>query len=107
MTSPSAATARAFRIASQDPLEVVQVELYAHGPQWQRRVRLSIGPPGRLVGHGQMFCSVEMAGLLINAMLGSGRQVRVIDRSGPEPVFYRSTDGQAHADERRTPREEQ
>lgn len=102
----TSAAARPQLLRTEPSEDVVQIEFYSHGPQWQRRARFEIGTPGRRVGHGQAFCSVEMAELLTRVFLASGLRCRVIDRSGPEPVFYRSADTQLRADEHETARTE-
>lgn len=93
-------------IAVKDGPEALHMEIYSHGPQWQRRVRFELGTPARRVGHGSAFCSVEMVEILTRLFLACGSPVRIVDRSGPQPVFYRSTDKAPHPDEREAPRDE-
>jgi len=74
--------------------ECLLLEISPTGPQWQVRIRVSMGRRGALRGHGQIFCSKEFAELLATVLPGRchGRTVSVIDRTGPEAIRFGSFD---------------
>lgn len=74
------------------PHDVLQLQVDAHGPQWGRRVRVQMGSAGHLRGHGTCYVSEQFATVLEHLVLtaATGLTVRVVDRSGAEPMYMTS-----------------
>ena len=75
---------------------VLSFEVSPHGPQWQRKLRFSMGERGRMKVHGTAYCSAEFAGILQRMALLAAQQggveltiITVDDLSG-EPTFQSS-----------------
>jgi len=68
---------------------ILSLEVDRHQPQWQRRVRVSLGEPGHMIGHGTMYVSTEFATMFVHLCTTAvmGCAVRVVDRTGAEPTF--------------------
>ena len=76
------------------PQDVLQLQVDAHGPQWGRRIRVQMGSPGHLVRHGTLYVSAQFAAVLEHLVLtaDTGLTVRVVDRSGAEPIHMTSAE---------------
>lgn len=71
---------------------MIQFEITTHGPQWQKRIRVQVGTPGHMTGHGTMYVSEEFA-LILERLVQTavtGMTVRVVNRSGVVPTFITS-----------------
>jgi hypothetical protein len=67
----------------------LMVEIYEAGPQWRRKLRFLMGSKGRLQFHGNLFCSEELAHLLVLTLPKmTDRTVTIADRTGPEVVKF-------------------
>jgi hypothetical protein len=83
-----------LHLESRLPHDVLQLQVDAHGPHWQRKIRVSVGRSPNFTGHGTMHVSAEFAGIherLVQTAV-TAMTVRVVDRPGAEPTYITSSE---------------